>query len=76
MNKQEQQHAIGEQAAQSLPNGHPYSAPWCGMIPYQSEDFVCATIEHQASLSTEEEWEADEEIEGDYSDYDARFDWQ
>lgn len=73
MNKQ--QHSIGELATQCLPGRHSYTAPWCAITPYKSESFICATIEHEASLSTEEDWE-EEEVEGDYPDYSARFDWQ
>ena len=76
MNRQEQQRAAGQWAAQWQAGGLPYIPPQCSVIPYESEGFICGTIRHRAENSTEEEWEEDEELEGDYSYINSRFDWR
>ncbi|MDD7258579.1 MAG: hypothetical protein PUH24_09995 [Prevotellaceae bacterium] len=42
-----------------------YEAPEIEVIYIQNESFICSSITHNASHSTEEEWEADEETEED-----------
>ena len=70
MNRQEQQRTVAEWTTL------PYIPPRCRIVPFESEGFICATIRHRAENSTEEEWEEDEELEGDYSYINSRFDWR
>ena len=70
MNRQEQQRTVAEWTTL------PYIPPQCRIVPFENEGFICGTIRHRAENSTEEEWEEDEEIEGENSYYDSRFDWQ
>ena len=71
MNRQEQQRTVAEWTAL------PYTPPRCRIVPFENEGFICATIEHRASLSTEEEWEEDEEFrsEDQESGFMSRIDW-
>ncbi|MGP1480769.1 MAG: hypothetical protein ACTTJL_03600 [Hoylesella enoeca] len=66
MNKQ--QHSVKEFAAQCLPNGHPYIIPWCRIIPLESENFICVSVELDVQDSEEEEWEEDEEVSPGWQD--------
>ena len=71
MNRQEQQRTVAEWTTL------PYTPPRCRIVPFENEGFICATIEHRASLSTEEEWEEDEEFrsEDQESGFMGRIDW-
>lgn len=41
-----------------------YVKPECEMISTEAEEFICTSVTHQASVSTEEEWDNDQEIDG------------
>ena len=68
MNRHEQQRPAREFTLQGLPNGQPYTAPWCRIIPLESEDFICVSGELDEQGSEEEEWEEDEEIAPGWQD--------
>ena len=41
----------------------PYITPWCEARELTNEEFICTSVVHQASGSTEEDWN-NEDIDG------------
>ena len=41
-----------------------YITPWCKVEKLESEEFFCTSVIHQASGSTEEDWDNDQDIDG------------